>query len=403
MEGLYILIGLVLGGSVGFFWGRRKYAELDKVNAVLEANIAKDRAHFEEKLRSSREELEALQSRFSKEFENLANRIFSSNAERMTRQNEQQLSLLLSPLKERLTEFSKNVDEKYGNEAKERYSLQREVKQLVELNQRLSQDATNLTLALKGDSKVQGDWGEFKLSQILERAGLVEGEQYTTQGRGMALKDEEGFHQKPDVIVHLPDQKHVIIDSKVSLKAFYEHVSAEDEGSREMALSQHVQSVQKHIAELSEKHYQRLKGLNCPDFVFMFVPSEPGLTAALKKSPELYQKAWDRKIVIVSPTTLFAVLQTISTLWQIERQNKNAQIIAEEGGKLYDKFVGFVEDLKRLGKYLSDTQVVYGQAMGKLSEGKGNLLSRAEKMRELGAKTKKRLDNVDVIEEEAAT
>jgi len=263
--------------------------------------------------------------------------------------------------------------------------------QLHKLNLEMSEEARNLTRALKGDSKVQGNWGEMILARVLESSGLREGQEFVVQGKEMELQSINGRRLQPDVIVRLPDEKHLIIDAKVSLTAYERFVEVEPE-YKNIQLKQHLDSIQKHIKELSDKHYSGLDALNSPDFVLMFMPLEPAFSLAIQGKPDLFTFAWERKIVMVSPSTLLATLKTVGSIWQIDQQNSNAHEIARQGGALYDKFVLFVEELEKVGKSIDKASDSYHQAMQRLSQGRGNLMSRAEKLQELGAKTHKNLE-----------
>lgn len=351
-------------------------------------------------VRADNKGLKELETRLRENFENVANRTLSENSVKLSQQHEQLLAPLLQPLKQKLEEFRREVNDAYGKESRERFALQKEIERLAALNQQVSLEANSLTQALQGDSKVQGDWGEIQLDLILERAGLREGFEFTKQGDGLGLKNDEGRVQRPDVVVHLPDKKHLIIDSKVSLKAYHQYIQASGGGAKgdtarpqeaQAHLAAHVASVRGHIDDLSGKDYQSLAGLDAPDMMLLFMPIESALSEALKHDPTLTQYAWSRKISVVSPTLLFTFLRTIATLWGRDRQTKNALIIADEGGKLYDKFVGFVTDLETIGKRLEDAQESYRDSMDKLRSGKGNLIGRVEKLRDLGVKTKKQL------------
>lgn len=352
------------------------------------ASAKADNSNLHQKLLEQKEQLEQLNQRFTKEFENLANRILDEKSQKFTEQNRSNLDIILNPLKEKIKEFEQKVEQTYKHESAERITLKTEIKNLIELNKQLSEEANNLATALKGDNKQQGNWGELVLEKILERSGLKEGEEYRTQ---TVTANDEGRQIKPDVIVMLPDNKHIIIDSKVSLVAYEACVNATDETERTKFLKQHIDSVRSHIKLLSDKNYQTGQGFNSPDFVLLFIPIESSFSLALQGDGELFNFAWDRKIVIVSPSTLLATLRTIASIWKQERQTRNALEIADEGGKLYDKFVAFVEDLIKVGNGIKKTQTDYEEAMKKLHEGTGNLVRRAEKMKELGAKTSKQL------------
>lgn len=347
-----------------------------------------DRVNLEERIEGHQKELADLQRQLTTQFENLAHQILEKNSERLRESSERNLQVLLNPLKERIKEFQDKVEKTYNNESREMFHLKEEIKKIVEVNEQMTKEASNLTKALKGDSKSQGNWGEIVLERVLQASGLREGEEYTTQGRDMGLETEDGQKQKPDVIVKLPDNKHIIVDSKVTLTAFERLANSED---KDGLLKEFHASVYKHIDELSAKHYQTLDKLHSPDFVLLFMPIEAAFSTALQTDGELFPYAWGKRIVLVSPTTLLATLRTVASLWKTERQNKNAVEIARQGGALYDKFVLFVGDLEKIGKNIGDTQRSYDEALSKLREGAGNLVSRAEKLRELGAKTAKQL------------
>lgn len=362
-------------------------SKCESLNSSL-AYLKNENENLNKRLAEQKEELNELNQRFTKEFENLANRILDEKSKKFTEQNKSNLDGILNPLKERIKEFEEKVDKSYKLESDERVTLKTELKNLIELNNKVSEEANQLATALKGDNKQQGNWGEMVLEKILERSGLKEGEEYKTQ---FTTTNVEGDRIKPDVVIMLPDSKHVIVDSKVSLVAYNSCVNAENEVERLKYLKMHVESLRSHIKLLSDKNYQSALGLHTPDFVLLFVPIESSFSLAVQGDAELFNFAWDRKIVIVSPSTLLATLRTISSIWKQERQTKNALEIAEEGGKLYDKFVAFVEDLIKLGKGIKSTQSDYEDAMKKLYDGTGNLVRRAEKMKELGAKTTKQL------------
>lgn len=340
---------------------------------------------LEEKLKNNKKELLEQQEVFIKEFERLASNALQQNSERFNRNSQEQLKLLLNPLEGNLKDFKDKIEKSNA----ERLSLKDEVRRLAELNTKISEEATNLANALKGDTKKQGNWGEFILIKILEASGLERGREYDTQ---FSTTNLEGNKIQPDVIVHLPDEKDIIIDAKVSLVAYEKLIHAEEEESRRMYLKQHLLSIRSHIKLLSQKAYETSKGLITPDFVFLFLPIESSFSIAVKEDNELFQYAWDNKIVIVSPTTLLASLRTIASVWKQEKQTRNALNIAEKAGALYDKFAGFVVDMELIGKHLDQSKKTYDDAFSKLTTGKGNLIGRAEKIKELGAKTKKEIN-----------
>ncbi|HNS12007.1 MAG TPA: DNA recombination protein RmuC [Bacteroidia bacterium] len=343
---------------------------------------------LQNKLDEQQIELSRLQEKFTKEFENLANKILEEKSQKFTEQNRTNLDIILNPLKERIKEFELKIDTSYKAEAAERNSLKGEIKNLVELNKQISEEANNLAKALKGDTKKQGNWGEIILEKILERSGLVKGQEYDVQ---VSTSNEEGKRIQPDVVVYLPDEKHLIVDSKVSLVAYEEMVNSTNDEDRESALKNHLLSVRNHIKILSEKNYQSSSDFTSPDFVLLFMPIESSFGLAVQSDNELFNYAWDRKIVIVSPTTLLATLRTISSVWKQEKQTRNALEIARQSGALYDKFKGFLDDLIDVGKRMDTAKSSYSDAMNKLSGGTGNILKRIEDIKKLGAKTSKEI------------
>lgn len=333
-------------------------------------------------LQSARDELRA-------QFAELAGKIFEEREQRFAENSQQRLGQLLDPLKERIQAFEKRVEESYQQEARERFSLGKELERLQQLNLRLGEEATNLTRALKGQ-KTQGNWGELVLERVLEHAGLEKGREYETQ---VSLRAADGERFQPDVLIRLPGDKQVVVDAKVSLTAYQQFVASDDEEIRLQALKQHVQSLRNHVKGLSGKDYRRLEGLHSLDFVLLFMPVEAAFSAALQAEPNLFQEAFERNIVIVSPTTLLATLRVIDSLWRQERQTQNAREIAERAGALYDKFVLFVQDLDEVGTRLQQLDKAYAAARNKLCEGRGNLISRAEQVKLLGARASKSLPN----------
>lgn len=350
----------------------------------LETRLKEQEQQSEEKLALLNEARKTLQDGFK----NLANEIFESKQKEFKAQSREQLTGVLDPLHERIKAFEKRVEDTYNEEAKERFSLQKEVRNLQDLNTRIAQDAVNLTNALKGESKTQGVWGELVLERVLESSGLEKGREYDTQ---VSLKSEEGSRLQPDAVVRLPEGKDVVVDSKVSLTAYERFCSAEDDDTREEALVAHIQSMRSHIKQLSAKDYQALEGIRTLDYVLMFVPIESAFSIATQEDSDLYQDALSRQIAIVTPSTLLATLRTIQNMWRIEQQNRNAEEIADRAGKLYDKFVNFVSDLELIGSRLQSTQGAWDDAWKKLVSGKGNLVKRAEDMKALGAKVSKSL------------
>lgn len=347
-------------------------------------------AALEGEVRSSAEKLSVLNEAregLANQFKNLANQIFEEKGAKFVLQNQATLDILLKPLGERLKDFQTKVEETYDKESKQRFSLQHEIQKLLDLNNRLSQDAMNLTSALKGDSKKQGTWGELVLERILESSGLQKGREYDVQ---VSFDTEDGKVQ-PDVVVHLPDNKNVIIDSKVSLTAYDAYHSADDEEVREQELARHVDSVRRHVALLSQKNYQALYGVASLDFVLMFMPIESALSLVEQGDKSVFLEAFNKNVMIVSPTTLLISLRTIAGIWRYEYQNRNAQELVRQCAALYDKFVGFVADVEDIGKKIDAARGSYDDALGKLKTGKGNLIRQAERIRELGVKPNKAL------------
>lgn len=346
----------------------------------------------EESLKEKIELLENSKDRLKLEFENLANKLFEENSKK----SNLNLSQVLTPFKEQLNQFGKRVNDIYNDETKQRSSLLAEIKNLKELNNQISQDAINLTKALKGENKTQGDWGEMVLSKILESTGLREGIEYSTQG---SYTDEEGRRLRPDVIVHLPQEKDVIIDSKVSLVAYTNYVEAQDEAQKESSVKELVRSIQAHIKGLSVKRYEEIEGLRTLDFVLLFVPIEGAFMLAASKDQHLFKMAFENNIMLVSPSTLYVTLRTIENIWRYEHQNENALLISKKAADLYDKFANFVLDIETIGININRTKKAYDEAMKKLSTGKGNLLRRSEEFIELGVKAKKKIDKQNLLGE----
>ncbi|MBH5328264.1 DNA recombination protein RmuC [Eikenella sp. S3360] len=339
----------------------------------------------------------------SEQFQNLANRILEEKSQRFSEQNRKELDQLLHPLNEKLQGFSQLVQNTYEKEAKERNTLENELKRLQQLNARLHDDAQALTQALTGSrNKSQGNWGEMILEKVLESSGLTKGREYEVQSGGRHIEEDgSSRYLQPDVIVKLPDRKHIIIDSKVSLTAYVRYTQADSPEQAAAALAAHLASVHQHIKELAAKPYGEIEGIESPDFVLMFVPVEPAYLLALQQDPELFQTSFEKRIVLVGPSTLLATLRTVANIWRYENQNRNALQIAEEGGKLYDKFTGFVDTLEKVGKNLQQAQDSYQTAYKQLYSGTGNLVRRAEKLRQMGLKTNKRLD--EKLVEQAGT
>lgn len=358
--------------------------ELANNRGIEVATLKTVNENLAEKLENQKAEIEALQKRLTTEFENIATKILKERSDEFSASNHKNLSEILNPLKERIQSFEKKVDETYDKELRDKISLKEEVKKLSELNAKVSEDANNLTKALKGDVKKQGNWGEVILERVLERSGLTKGQEYE---REEVVEGNDANVQRPDVIIHLPDNKHIIIDSKVSLVAYERLMSAETDEQRASFQKEHVNSLRNHVKLLSEKNYQNAQNLNTPDFVLMFLPIEASFSVAVQGDSDIFAYAWERKIVIVSPTTLLATLRTISSIWKQENQTKNAQEIARLSGALYDKFIGFAEDMAKIKANIDRTSNAYDDAMKKMKDGSGNIIRTAEKIKELGAKT----------------
>ncbi len=340
---------------------------------------------YQDKLAQQQKSIEELQQKFTLEFSNIANKILDEKSAKFTLQNQTNLDNILNPLKANIKSFEEKVEKVYQTEAAERSQLKGVIFQLMDQSKQIQTDANNLTKALKGDSKKQGNWGEVILERVLERSGLVKDREYRTQA---SLNNTEGARLQPDVIIDLPDEKNLIVDAKISLVAYERMMTVETEEEKIISLKQHLLSVKAHIDGLARKNYQNLYQINSPDFVLLFMPIESSFSVTVQADNELFNYAWDRKVVIVSPTTLLATLRTIASIWKVDRQNKNVFEIAEEAGALYDKFVGFLEDMEKIGKHLDLTQKAHDDAFKKLQYGNGNLIGKVEKIKKLGAKTK---------------
>lgn len=375
---------------------KNRYATLGEDLAATRRELSAERenaAKLATSLRLIDEQREERERSMEQRFKNLANDILAQNSRDFKEQNEQRLSEILTPLRQNLDEFKKTVTDTYNSEARERFSLSERLRELVELNQAIGREAKELTGALKGNNQIQGDWGEMVLESILERSGLQKDVEYkvqvTTDSAGAALRNDEGRQLRPDVVVYYPDERCVIIDSKVSMTAFMEYTSTDDDRLRKAAGERHVKSVRAHIDELRGKRYQEFVGTSRLDFVMMFIPNEPAYIAAMRLDPALWQDAYEKRVLIVSPTHLVSALRLIEQLWVRDRQSRNAVEIAEEAGKMYDKFAAFVTDMERIEKAIESTRKAYGDAMTKLSQGRGNLLTRAQNLRKMGVKASK--------------
>lgn len=351
-----------------------------------------------EKLAEQKLNFEQSQEKLNKDFELIANKILEEKSSKFIEQNRTNLDIILNPLKENIKAFEDKVEKVYKAESDERNTLKGVISLLMDQSKQIQEDANNLTKALKGDSKKQGNWGEVILEKVLERSGLVRDQEYRIQASHISA---EGGRYQPDVVIDLPDDKHLVVDAKVSLIAYERSVSAESDEEREGYVKQHLASIKNHIQELSSKNYQDLYKINSPDFVLLFVPIESSFSIAVQKDAELFNFAWDRRVVIVSPSTLLATLRTIASMWKQERQNRNVMEIARLSGSMYDKFVGFISDMENIGKHIKNGQDAYDKAINKLSVGSGNLTNTSEKIKKLGAKTTKQIDTkyLDVNED----
>lgn len=355
----------------------------------LETQLGEQQARHEQINQANAEKLQILEQaevRLKQQFEHLANQLFEEKTAKVDMQNRQSLEGLLSPLKEQLEGFKKQVNDSFSQEAKERHTLVHELKNLQRLNEHMTREAVNLTQALKGDNKQQGNWGEVVLARVLAESGLREGHEYQTQ---VSLQNEAGKRYQPDVIVHLPQNKQVVVDSKMALVAYERYFNAENDIQREQALSDHLAALRAHIKGLSLKDYQQLKGIQSLDYVLMFIPVEPAFQVAIQADPSLVKDAMEQNIILVSPTTLLVALRTIDNLWRNERQNENAQLIAERAAKLYDKLRLFIDDMEGLGGALDKANQTYQGAMNKLATGRGNVIRQAESFKQLGVEVKR--------------
>lgn len=397
MEVVYLIAGLLIGFLIGWLLSARKNQashdieinseRLLKQDALItEARLMAENQSLSDRLVKQKAELEDLQKRLILEFENIATRILRQNATEFRENNLKTLGDILTPFRERIQSFEKQVQDTYNLELRDKASLQQEVRGLFELSKKLSDEANNLTRALKGDVKKQGNWGEVILERVLERSGLTKGVEYEMQ---YSVRSNEGDVLRPDVVIKLPDNKHLIVDSKVSLVAYEQFVSADLPEEKERHLKAHIESIRNHIKGLGEKNYQNADGIDSPDFVLLFMPIEPAFSAAVQLDTDLFNFAWERKIVIVSPSTLLATLRTVSSVWKHEKQTQNAIEIARQGGEMFDKFTAFLKDMEAIGEQIDRLEKVYGEAKKKLVDGKGNLINKARKLEQLGAKASK--------------
>jgi DNA recombination protein RmuC len=356
----------------------------DLNSALKQEQLAreKDQQNLEEKLQLLTENKVQLKQ----EFENLSNKIFEDKHKQFKQTSQEGLSSLLNPFKDQLEGLRKKVDDVYVSESKDRAALRVQIGDLHNLNKQITQEAASLTRALRGEKKTQGNWGELVLETVLEKSGLREGEEFV---REKSITNEDGERLRPDVIINLPENKHIVVDAKVSLNAYTDYINAESENDRVRFLKSHINAVRLHIKSLADKSYSKLPGINSPDFVFMFMPIEPAFMVAFEHDDKLFNDAFEQRIVVVTPTTLLASLRTVSSLWSIERQNKNAKQLAEQAAKVHDKLVGFVESMEKVGIQLITVQGTYDKAWSQLKEGRGNLISQAHKFKDLGVRMKK--------------
>lgn len=367
-------------------------AEKDKKDELLISITQKNAelSYLSSKLSEQKSEIEQLQEKFTKDFENLANKILEEKSNKFTEQNRENLKQILHPLSEKIQHFEQKVEQTHKESIDYHAALRQQIMGLRDLNQQMSKETLNLTKALKGDSKTQGNWGELVLERVLEKSGLEKGREYEVQ-KSFETDDDSKQRLRPDVVIHLPDGKKMIIDSKVSLTHYEQYIATDDDNERELLLKQHVQSLSRHVEQLSSKRYEDLYQMESPDFVLLFVPIEPAFAIAINFDNSIYNRAFEKNIVIVTPSTLLATLKTVDTMWNNAKQQQNAIEIARQAGALYDKFAGLIEDLTQVGKRMDDAKKEYANAMNKLFEGKGNLVRRVEDLKLMGAKTQKSL------------
>ena len=396
---LWVLLGLVIGVVIGYLFGRVKsgsemnsaYPELLANKRVLEEKLSSQQQQFESQLKLLQDAKQIL----TQEFENLANRIFDEKQTKFSAQSKEALEVSLSPLRRDIGDFRKQVESAYDKENADRNKLVGQISELQKQTMQISADAVSLANALRGDNKAQGNWGEFVLEKLLEDSGLTNGREYDTQ---VALKDEDGRRRNPDVVIHLPEGRDIVIDAKVSLVDYERYFHAEDEDTKQQCLNQHLASLKAHIRGLSGKDYESLEGVNSLDFVLIFIPVESAFMLALDQAPDMMRDAYDRGIIVVSPSTLMVTLRTIKNLWRYADQNLNAQVIADKAGGLYDQFVLYIEALEDVGRHLDKSREVWDTAHKRHVSGRGNLVRRSEELKKLGAKAKKSIpDNVRSI------
>jgi DNA recombination protein RmuC len=399
IAGAGIVIGVVAG--VYFYVRAERYRERGALLQRHFDQLQSDKNQLTELLTIAQKEIGALtahketfgqtQETMKVEFRNAANQLFEEVSQKFTTQSEKKIGDILLPLSQRIGEFQKNVDEKFGAQGKEQHTLKAEIGRIVTMNEQMRLQTESLTKALRGDVKAQGNWGEVMLERILDESGLVKGRDYITQGESMGLQGAEGNRLKPDVIVNLPGNQHIIIDSKVSLTAYERYCRETDDAQKELHLQEFIRSLKNHVIGLEKKRYQDIEGLNTPEIVLMFMPLEGAFSLAIQNDHELHSFAWNRKVGFVSPSTLYVTLVAVASAWRVENQNRNVFEIAKEAGNLYDKVVGFVGDMEDIGKKLAGTQDAYSNAFKKLRDGQGNIIRRVENLKILGAKTTKSL------------
>ena len=397
MVAFFIYLIMALKNEKNYLAEELQTLQKEKDELHLKYEILNTR--YADEIKFSKEKIEVLQmakDELSREFQNLANKIFENKSREFSSSNKEQLELLLKPFREQISNFSKEAREQFESELKDRHLLKDELRRLKEMNETLSQEALNLTKALKGENKTQGNWGEMVLESILEQSGLREGVEYELQA---TLKSSEDKVYRPDVIIHMPQNRDIVVDSKVSLSAYERFVNSDDELLKQKALKEHIRSIFSHIKELSEKRYEKLEGINTLDFVLLFMPIEGAFLLALEQDGEFFKKAYESNILVVSPSTLLVTLRTIEHIWRTQRQEEHAKMIAKEAEAMYDKLVGFVDEMKNIGTHIQKTQDSYDKAMNRLSTGRGNVIKRAQNVKELGLKPRKELSIVSKDDE----